>query len=55
MGPTIIIGLGGFGSEVVALIESQMNSLPAESLNLMKKLMRFAIVDTDVAALRKCL
>lgn len=53
MGPTIIIGLGGVGSEIVAMVEAQMNSLSADSHKKLQPLLRFAIVDTDVSALKK--
>ena len=53
MGPTIMIGLGGVGSEIVAMIEKRLYDLPADSFREMEPLLRFAIIDTDVNALRE--
>lgn len=53
MGPTIIIGLGGVGSEIVAMVEAQMRTLSTDSHRKLRPLIRFAIVDTDVSALRQ--
>lgn len=53
MGPTIIIGLGGVGSEIVAMVEKRMFDLPEDSFKKLQPLLRFAIIDTDVNALRE--
>lgn len=53
MGPTIMIGLGGVGSEIVAMAEQQLFSLPKDSYEKMRPLLQFALVDTDVSALRE--
>lgn len=53
MGPTIMIGLGGVGSEIVAMAEERLLSLPADSYKKIRPLLRLAIVDTDVSAQRE--
>lgn len=53
MGPTIIIGLGGVGSEIVSMVEKRMFDLPEDSFKKLQPLLRFAIIDTDVNALRE--
>lgn len=53
MGPTIIIGLGGVGSEITALTEDRLRNTPPGFGKELRKLLRFAVVDTDVSALRE--
>ena len=53
MGPTIIIGLGGVGSEVTAMTEERLRSAPPNYRGELQKQLRFAVVDTDVSALRE--
>ena len=53
MGPTIIIGLGGVGSEITAMAEERLRNAPPDSSKALRKLLRFAVVDTDVSALRE--
>ena len=53
MGPTIIIGLGGVGSEITAMTEERLRSIPPDSCGDLGKLLQFAVVDTDVNALRE--
>lgn len=53
MGPTIIIGLGGVGSEITAMAEERLRNTPPDSSETLHKLLRFAVVDTDVSALRE--
>ena len=48
MGPTVIIGLGGVGSEIVAMLKN-FSDTDVE----IRQMLRLAILDTDVNALRE--
>lgn len=44
--PTVIIGLGGIGSEIVSMVERQAKDLGCDITNI-----KFVLIDTDISAL----
>lgn len=52
MGPTIIIGLGGFGSEIVSMVQGILD-VQGNYYEELHKQVSLAIVDTDVNQLRE--
>lgn len=52
MGPTIIIGLGGFGSEIVSMVQEILD-VQGNYFKEIEKQVNLAIVDTDVNQLRE--